>query len=80
MKQAVVFDLFHTLIDPEDFRPKEYRRASVVADILGLPQDEFRVFWDSTQTTRMLTARPEMDYVKDFAAANARARYRQRLF
>lgn len=72
VKQAVVFDLFHTLIDPEDFRPKEYRRASVVADILGLPQDEFRIFWDSTQTKRMLTAKPEMDYVKEFAAANGR--------
>ncbi len=72
VKQAVVLDLFHTLVDPEDFRPKEYRRANVVSEILGLPEAEFVAFWDGTERTRMLTARPEMDYVKDFAAAKGR--------
>ncbi len=72
MNQAIVFDLFHTLVDPEDFRPKEYRRANVVSGILGLPEAEFVAFWDRTQKTRMLTARPEIDYVMDFAAAKGK--------
>ena len=72
VKQAVVFDLFHTLVDPEDFRPKEYRRANVMSDILGLPKDEFLPFWEETQKTRMLTSRPEIDYVKDFAATKGK--------
>ena len=60
------------MVDPEDFRPKEYRCANVVSDILGLPEAEFVAFWDRTQKTRMLTARPEIDYVKDFAAAKGK--------
>ncbi len=63
----VVFDLFHTLIDPEVFRPKEYRRAHAVADILGLDKEHFTSYWRSTQRSRNTSrARRNIEYVEDY--------------
>jgi putative hydrolase of the HAD superfamily len=67
--RAIVFDLFHTLVDPEDFRPREFHRAETVANILGLEKAKFVSFWDSTHKQRLLTPRLEIEYVKDFASA-----------
>jgi putative hydrolase of the HAD superfamily len=69
---GIVFDLFHTLVDPEDFRPKEFHRANVIAEILRLDKTSFLAFWESTNRQRMSTPTPEMQYVKDFAAASGR--------
>lgn len=69
---GIVFDLFHTLVDPEDFRPKEFHRAEVVADMLGLDKTRFLAYWESTNRQRMSTPRREMEYVKDFIAASER--------
>jgi len=44
--RAVVFDLFHTLVDPEEFRPRDFDRAGRVAEILGLDSAAFRLFWE----------------------------------
>lgn len=33
---AVVFDLFHTLVDPEDFRPHDFKRLEALSDEIGL--------------------------------------------
>ncbi len=63
-----VFDLFHTLVDPEEFRPKEFHRAEAVADILALDKPKFRSYWESVFRHRMSTPRPDIEYVKEFAA------------
>jgi putative hydrolase of the HAD superfamily len=65
--EGVVFDLFHTLVDPEEFRPKEFRRAEVVAGILGLDAPEFLVFWEGTQNQRMTAPKREIEYVREFS-------------
>jgi putative hydrolase of the HAD superfamily len=64
--KGIVFDLFQTLVDPEEFRPKEYRRAQAAADILGLDKVAFFAYWKETQQERMTTSKPELQYVKDF--------------
>jgi putative hydrolase of the HAD superfamily len=64
---AIVFDLFHTIIDPEDFRPKEFRRADVAAGIIGLDKAKFYAYWQATSLLRMSGPRPEIEYLKDFA-------------
>jgi putative hydrolase of the HAD superfamily len=70
--RGVVFDLFHTLVDPEDFRPKEFRRSEVVTEILGLDRVKFLPYWESTMKQRMTTPRPEIEYIRDFAAGFGR--------
>lgn len=44
--RAVVFDLFHTLVDPEEFRPPDFDRAGRAAEILGIGSAALRVFWE----------------------------------
>ena len=80
LRQAVVFDLFHTLVDPEEFRPKEYRRAEVVADMLGLDKAPFLAYWKKTQKERMTTLRPELQYVKDFVVDSGKTPPSSRVF
>lgn len=43
--QALVFDLFHTLIDPERFRPRSFHRVQATAELLGLDGEHFAEFW-----------------------------------
>lgn len=43
--KAVAFDLLHALVDPEDFRPKEFRRATAIADLFRAPSREFKEAW-----------------------------------
>ncbi len=64
----VVFDLFHTLVDPEDFRPKEFRRAVAVSETLGFEKGEFIPYWKSTEATRLTSSRPETELLMEFAA------------
>jgi putative hydrolase of the HAD superfamily len=56
--RAIALDLFHTLVDPEDFRPKEFLKASAVAELLGLDTEEFVKFWAADAPDRMVTRTP----------------------
>lgn len=49
---AVVFDLFHTLVDPEDHRPSEHHRGAHVADLLGIAPRPFVRWWDELEEER----------------------------
>ncbi len=42
---AIVFDLFHTLIDPQEHAPPGFRRLDAVARILDLPLVEIELWW-----------------------------------
>ena len=52
---AFVFDLFHTLVDPEQFRLPGFRRVEVVADVCGLDRDRFSAFWSAIYVERETT-------------------------
>ena len=56
--RAIAFDLFHTLVDPEEFRPKEFLRYREIARLLQLPLAEFERFWIETEKPRQLTRVP----------------------
>jgi putative hydrolase of the HAD superfamily len=49
---AIVFDLFHTIVDPEDFRPKDHRRAEQVVKLLRVDAAKFSSYWSKTLSTR----------------------------
>lgn len=49
---AVVFDLFHTLADPEDHRPRDHHRAAHVAGLIGIAPHPFVRWWDELEEER----------------------------
>jgi FMN phosphatase YigB (HAD superfamily) len=73
--RAVAIDLFHTLVDPEEFRPTWFRRASAVAGLLGLPVEEFEAYWASISEQRIVTMIPTMvDRVRSYCAGRGISR------
>jgi putative hydrolase of the HAD superfamily len=42
----VIFDLFHTLVDPDDFRPSGFRRLEASAAVLGVDYTVFEDAWN----------------------------------
>lgn len=68
--RAVAFDLFHTIVDPEDFRPKDFIRAREIAKLLGLPLPDFETFWDRDAPARMVTENPTVvDRVRTYCSS-----------
>ncbi len=67
--RAVVFDLFHTLVDPEDFRPKEHRRTETVANLIGVDPQAFTSYWQETLNLRTSTSKPVVQYVEEYLSA-----------
>lgn len=65
--KAIVFDLFHTLIDPEDHRPKDFRRSEHVADALGIERDPFWDWWRETAYPRVTGVTHLVDEVAAYA-------------
>ncbi len=56
--RAIAFDLFHTLVDPERFRPRRFVRAQEAGELLGLPARTFLPEWEATFPDRQVTLRP----------------------
>jgi len=50
--ESIVFDLFHTIVDPEEFRPKSYGRAKSVAEALKVDLQSFTSYWSNTLALR----------------------------
>jgi len=68
--RAVALDLFHTVVDPEDFRPKDFVRTREIAKLLGLPLAEFERFWEEVTLARMTSERPSVvDRVRDYCSS-----------
>ncbi len=51
--RSVVFDLFHTLVDPDAHRPEGFVRAYKIAEVLGLARpEEFADWWREMEAER----------------------------
>ena len=46
-EKPLVFDLFHTLVDPDDFRPKGFRRLEAAAAVLGVDFGVLEAEWEA---------------------------------
>ena len=42
----VIFDLFHTLVDPDDFRPAGFDRLEAAAAVIGVERAVLQAEWD----------------------------------
>ena len=63
---ALVFDLFHTLVDPEQFRSPGFHRVEAVADVCRLDRDRFGAFWSATYVERETTPIDPVELVERF--------------
>lgn len=65
---GIVFDLFHTLIDPDPLRPSgfDYRRA--IATHLGFEPEPFAQYWAGTYVERETTTIDLFDLVVRYGA------------
>ncbi|MGC2359888.1 MAG: HAD family hydrolase [Thermoplasmata archaeon] len=57
---AIAFDLFHTLVDPEEFRPNEFHRPRAAAELLGIPVDRFSAAWEASAKDRQVSMSPSV--------------------
>jgi putative hydrolase of the HAD superfamily len=67
---AVVFDLFHTLVDPEEFRPRDFHRVNRVAEHCGIDVDAFTSYWREVAPIRNRSrSRSVIELVDDYLAS-----------
>lgn len=72
--RAIAFDLFHTLVDPEEYRPRDFHRAQAIAELLDLPTTEFAAFWNADLPSRLVSVRPSVvERVQGFCRARGLA-------
>lgn len=63
---AVVFDIWYTLISPEDFRPPGTRTIGAIPALLNLEPEPFRAFWQSRRDERLRTPRLVSDIFDEY--------------
>ena len=56
----MIFDLFHTLVNPEEFLPDSHLRADRIAVSLGLDVPEFRSYWNASTPDRIRSRVPSV--------------------
>ncbi len=64
---GIVFDLFHTLIDPEPLRPAGFDPRAAVAGELGLDEEAYSTFWEATYVERETSTIDLVDLVERHA-------------
>lgn len=67
---GIVFDLFHTLVDPEDFRPRDAWRLRLVAEAMDADGRDLIMFWKDTYIERTTSPVSGTDLILRYAADN----------
>jgi FMN phosphatase YigB (HAD superfamily) len=67
--QAVVSDLFYTLVDPDVHRPEGFTRARKIAEVLGLSDgDRFVGWWRQMEALRHVDGTKKVvEYAREYA-------------
>lgn len=69
--QSIVFDLFHTIADPDDFKPPTFSSPAKIAEIFGLDAKDFARYWEETSRLRNTSrSRKPLDLVEDYVTRN----------
>ena len=66
---SIVFDLFHTLVDPQQHAPVGFRRLEAVAAILNLPIVEIELWWQQRVEELVITPISPIDALVEFATS-----------
>lgn len=71
--RGAVFDLFHTLADPEEFRPPEFNRALFTAAYFGFDPEHLKSAWESDAPRRYMDrTRTIRSFLEEYAKALGR--------
>lgn len=70
--RAIVFDLWYTLICPEDFRGIGKSSSAQIPTLLGFDVAHFGSYWRSLQPIIYRSARPLQQYIQEYAAGIGR--------
>ena len=70
MLRGIVFDLFHTLVDPEDFRPRDAWRLRTVAEAIDVTGRDLIMFWKDTYLERTTSPVSGTELIVRYAAEN----------
>ena len=69
--RAVVFDLYNTVTDPDDFRPKDFNTIAKIAEIFNLDPAPFEKYWnESAQIRNSSRSRKPLDLIEDYVSRN----------
>ncbi len=69
--RAVVFDLFDAVVDPDEFRPKDFNTIAKIAEVFNLDSKPFEKYWsDSSQIRNTSRSRKPLDLIEDYVARN----------
>jgi len=68
---AVIFDLFNAVVDPEDYRPRDFNTIAKIAEVFNLDGKAFEKYWsDSAQIRNTSRSRKPLDLIEDYVAQN----------
>jgi FMN phosphatase YigB (HAD superfamily) len=69
---AVVFDLFNAVVDPEDFRPKDFNAIQKIAEVFNLDGKAFEKYWSDSASLRYTSrSRKPLDLIEDYVSQNS---------
>ncbi len=68
----MVFDLFHTLVDPDDFRPNSFNRLEASAAVLGVGYPAFDAAWQAALPDLVRGRIAVRGFLRQLARANGR--------
>jgi FMN phosphatase YigB (HAD superfamily) len=66
--QTLVIDVFHTLVDPEDYRPKDFRRTDKIAELFKIDPEAFAKYWSEILEQRCTKQKKTIDYVQEYVS------------
>ena len=70
--RGVVFDLFHTLVNPDPLKPEGWHPTWAIAELLDIEPEPFRAFWQRTFIERETTPIEMPDLVARYMATAGR--------
>jgi putative hydrolase of the HAD superfamily len=64
--EAIVFDLWYTLVCPEHHRPQGVRSSTAIPALLQLDPSRFASFWEAQLPTMYSDPRPLREYIAEY--------------
>ena len=71
--EAIVFDLWYTLICPEQHRPAGVRSTTAIPALLQLDPIRFARFWEAQLPTMYCSPRPLREYIAEYVSTLGRS-------
>jgi len=69
--QCVVFDLFHTLVDPDELAPRDFQMTKKLSELFNLDSGAFKKYWNETTPIRNTNrSKKSINLIEDYVVKN----------